>query len=315
MAEEILIRKALIFGIIILFLGMSVNISTSYIVKYNPTSILDDNWYFLSSYPNYAPSGLPDFNQRQQYDWTYNERWTFCGPAALANILWWFDSKNANPNGSPGDGEDTCSLVIDYHAPGSPNPGPNSDDHNFNNVNDLQSPNQGNNAGELIERLAWYVNCNNYRNTLIPHMGTNGLGMWWGTKKWIQDVGLQTRYRVQLRFRPSFFEINNRLRNNQGILLPLYFYSPETGEITYRHWVAVAGINSDGYIAISDPFWDIENTHSPVEYNDPSIVSHDIWEVSLETPSLLAKLWLPNYPPDSEKGALVIWIIIISEKG
>ena len=43
---------------------------------------------------DYAPSGMPDFDQRQDY-WLNprTENWSYCGPLAVANCLWWFDSK------------------------------------------------------------------------------------------------------------------------------------------------------------------------------------------------------------------------------
>ena len=65
-----------------------------------------DDWYFLPSYPNYSPNGLPDFDQRQDASWRTNFSWSFCGPAALADILWWFDSKNSDPNGFAGQLQD-----------------------------------------------------------------------------------------------------------------------------------------------------------------------------------------------------------------
>ena len=39
------------------------------------------------------------------------EEWVFCGPVAVANCFWWFDSKFADPEGTPGDGEDQFTLV------------------------------------------------------------------------------------------------------------------------------------------------------------------------------------------------------------
>jgi hypothetical protein len=45
--------------------------------------------------------------------------WSFSGPAALANCLWWFDSKYADPSGYPGDHLDTFALVQGYPDSGS----------------------------------------------------------------------------------------------------------------------------------------------------------------------------------------------------
>lgn len=273
-----------------------------------------DDWYYLPSFPNYAPSGLPDFDQRQD-NWRSDWRWTFCAPTALADVLWWFDSKHSDPNGTPGDGIDTFPLVSDYNAPGSQEPGPHSDDHNFNNVNDIETPWLGINAGELIERIAWYVNTNRCRNPLSDIPGTGRLYMKWGMKKWIRDVGLQDVFEVKTIFRPSFSKINERLRNNEGIILRLGFYhgGPKLFPLIFNHQVAVAGISSDGYIAVSDPEWDITNPSSdPTEHNDASIVSHDIYEVSFQSPCpLISSWWIPEYA--QHRSVVVLAATIISE--
>jgi len=44
-------------------------------------------------------------------------RWSFCGPTAIANCLFWFDSKYADSTGYPGDGLDSYPLVEGYHDP------------------------------------------------------------------------------------------------------------------------------------------------------------------------------------------------------
>jgi hypothetical protein len=298
-----------------MLIGAGLNISQVTSVTDEKTSLqsMADDWYYLPGFPNYSPSGLPDFYQKDQWDWTYRGRWTFCGPTALANIIWWFDSKLSNPDGTPGDGQDSCMLVQDFHAPGTPDPGPNSDDHNINNVNDGATPNTGHNTGELIERLAWYVNCNTYRFPVVPHKGTTCLGMWLGAKKWIRDAGLSRQFRVQLRFRPDFNDVYTHVRNNDGVLLSLYYYDTSAGEIYYKHWLTVAGVHPEGYLAVCDPFWDIDQHKPPGGDNDPSIVSHDIYEVGFDSPSMLAKWWLPEYPPFDSSGSLICWIIVISQ--
>jgi len=49
-------------------------------------------WYMKPSYPDYAPSGMPDFDQRQggTYQWQdpAGGQWSHCGPVAVANSLW-----------------------------------------------------------------------------------------------------------------------------------------------------------------------------------------------------------------------------------
>ncbi|MCJ7571733.1 MAG: hypothetical protein MUO82_07635, partial [Candidatus Thermoplasmatota archaeon] len=123
-------------------------------------------WYWKPSYPDYAPKGMPDFDQAQK-NWkvifpgnngilnsvpagddiissdgkriapgnncnletipTGDDvaQFGFCGPVALANCFWWFDSIFECKPGQPGDGKDTFSLVKDYGA---------GDDHIKGNV-------------------------------------------------------------------------------------------------------------------------------------------------------------------------------------
>jgi hypothetical protein len=45
---------------------------------------------YKADWPNYAPSGMPDFSQ-DHVQWPP----TWCGPTALADSLWWFDSEMA----------------------------------------------------------------------------------------------------------------------------------------------------------------------------------------------------------------------------
>jgi hypothetical protein len=281
----------------------------------NPGNI-EYGWYHLPSFPNYAPNGLPDFYQKQS-DWR-----NFCGPAAAANILWWFDSKHSNQSGIPGDGIDTYPLVRDYFSFGDPIPGPNYDDHNYNNVNDIETSweNYGS-EGEFIERLAGYMNTNWYRFPKIPFVqirGTGPIQFTLGLKLWIKNAGLEEYYTVESIIKPSFSLINERLRNNEGIILWLGYYMPffpipRFFSLLFGHCVAVEGINSEGYISLSDPFWDGSNPSSnPTEHNDAGIVSHDVYEVDFSSPYPdLSSWWIPDF--QQYRNALVYRATIISE--
>jgi hypothetical protein len=278
-----------------------------------------DNWYYLPSYPNYAPSGLPDFDARAQFDWKSGFEWSHCAPTSFADILWWFDSKHENQDGTPGDGVDDYPLVPDFKAPSSPNPGPNSDDHNFNNVNDLETPWKEDKSGELIEVLAFYCNTNFFKSPIIrillPSLfGTSGIWMYFGLNKYIRDAGLEEDYQVKIIYFPSFSTIEDHVRNNDGVSLVVLWYNEYKKTYSGGHAVGVAGINPDGYIAFSDPgFNEMNPQPSPSDYNDASIVSHDIWEVDLNPPVYpgLFSFWLPDY--GIMDGALVVGAVIISD--
>lgn len=276
-----------------------------------------NSWYFLPSYSNYAPSGLPDFDQRQDQTWRTSFSWSFCGPTALANILWWFDSRHEDENGYPGDGKDNYPLVSNYNAPGSPLPGPMADDHNFNNVNDLETSwIQFSKSGELIEKLATYSDIYWHKIPFLTISGTDRFQLSWGARQWIKDAGLEDQYQVENIFRPSFSLISDRLQKDQGIILRLGYYIPSLPRffpLTFAHYVSVAGINPDGYIAISDPEWDIANyCDDPMFHNDPQYVSHDTYQVNLTSPfPMVSSWWLPSF--ERNRRVIVIAAIIISE--
>jgi len=82
----------------------------------------DDTTYYKADWPNYAPSGMPDFSQ-DHIQWPP----TWCGPSALADSFWWFDSEMAceadltlgqNAESEPNDSCDpdkpyrTCRVTV-----------------------------------------------------------------------------------------------------------------------------------------------------------------------------------------------------------
>jgi hypothetical protein len=85
--------------------------------------------YWKEAYPDYAPSGMPDFDQRQDA-WDNppgSGIWTWCAPTAVANSLWWYDSKyESNPIPPP-------AMIDNYPLVTSYNPGV-WDDHDPQNV-------------------------------------------------------------------------------------------------------------------------------------------------------------------------------------
>jgi hypothetical protein len=276
-----------------------------------------DGWYYLPAYSNYAPNGLPDFSEIQQDDWFAFGRWKLCGATSIADVLWWFDSEQS---GYPGDGNDDYPLVKYYHSTVPPNPGPYFDDHNFNNVNDNRTPRfrYYTPSGELIEQVAWYT-CRIEFSIFWEKIDKFGIfeaiNLFFGIKKWIKDAGLQDRYSVKVISRPSFSLICENVTNNSGVILSLINYDPASKPIplTWGHYVAVAGINPNEQIALSDPIRDKTNPSiDSAEHNNASIVSHDIWNVSLTSPyKLLSSWWLPGY---AKYGVIVNGAIIISEK-
>jgi hypothetical protein len=194
-----------------------------------PSLFLDDDWFYYSDLPNYAPNGMPDFDQKQN-NWRdpINNGWTFCGAVSVSNILWYLDSFFSDSSGIPGDGDDIFPLVLDYHGQGESNPGPSTDDHNINNVNDLTSnwDQEGLEFGnELVERVAWYVDTNGCR-TGNDIWGTNLNSMYYGVLEWLEDVGLSQYFQVEMIYPPEIDSIpfnynlilSDTFDNAQGIL-------------------------------------------------------------------------------------------------
>jgi hypothetical protein len=76
-----------------------------------------DEWYYYPQLQNYAPQGMPDFDQKQN-NWKdpVYDGWTFCGAVSVSNIFWYLDSYYSDSIGVPGDGYDIFPIVLDYHA-------------------------------------------------------------------------------------------------------------------------------------------------------------------------------------------------------
>jgi len=313
---------ALVCGTVLVPFGQAVSPSTA------QQRVQGSGWYFLPAYPNYAPQGLPDFDQKQDGwkqmhgKWFFiGGLWSFCAPSSLADIFWWFDSRHENSTGYPGDGNDTYPLVRDLNAPGVPTPGPNNDDHNFNNVNDLQTPwNSGHGGKELIESLAWYCNTNFCRYPFVRgYAGTSAKYLEAGARQWIQDAGLQDHYTVEGVWNPDFHLLVSRLQNNSGVILNLLLYRTHALVVKtfLGHYVAVAGINPNGSIALSDPFQNKANpTPTPSDHNDANVVSYDVYQVNFTCPFPdKASWWLEGYFDfgPTQFGGVPWYAMIISE--
>jgi hypothetical protein len=275
--------------------------------------------------PNYAPSGMPDIDQKQEgwVDPVYHS-WSFCGPTALANILWYLDSVYANP-GVPGDGQDNFPLVSDFQPPNIPDPGPKTDDHNYNNINDLATPwDQPRNlfGNELVEKLAWDVDTNGCR-TKREKFGTSARDLSQGCTRWLKHNGLDAFFKVEVQQSslggeqdvletPSvrtgkllsagleFESFAAQIEAGSYAAVLIFVYDPQ-GEYIFGHWITVAGINRTGHhIIISDPYFDKENpTIDPLLHNNVAIVSHDQYHINTTNPfSEDGPWWIEEYVPN-----------------
>jgi len=128
-------------------------------------------WYMKPSFPDYVPSGMPDFDQRQfgTYPWWDPAgRWSHCGPVAVANSLWWLDSEFETSTIPPPIIIDNYPLVQAY--------GP-WDDHDPLNVQ------------PLVEHLAYLMDTDGLRTGIVK-LGTNVFDMEAGITHYLSWSGV-----------------------------------------------------------------------------------------------------------------------------
>ncbi len=142
---------------------------------WNVTAVpVDPPLYWKKGFMDYAPSGMPDFDERQMltYNWSQGNTWTHCSPTAVANSLWWLDSEFERGNIPPPNASDSFPLVSSYAT--MP---PFWDDHAPRNV------------PPLIEHLAYLMDTDG-RRTATAHMGTIVTDMEAGLAQYLQWTGV-----------------------------------------------------------------------------------------------------------------------------
>ena len=262
-------------------------------------------WYFKASYTDYAPSGVPDFDQKQwgvkmwTNPWPPVGTWSWCGPVSVADSLWWLDSEfEPNPM-PPSIINDGFPLVQNYTL--------GIDDHNSLNV------------PYLVEDLAWRMDTDG-RRTGNPHCGTEVHDMEFGIDWYIHDKGLDWKFYEHTVKAPDFFWIEQEIKRCEDVILLLGFWqeNPEMPGGWMRvggHYVTCAGVDSmDMWLAFSDPFIDgaemglcpgivlpvpgHPHTGPPETlHNDASFVSQDFYQVG-ESYSPGGRWGLPYYPAE-----------------
>jgi hypothetical protein len=207
-------------------------------------------WYFKAGgWPDYAPSGVPDFDQKQNgatNGWTNpgTGMWSYCGPVAVANSLWWFDSKYESsttpPQGPPYPSPDNGNYDLITSYGGWP---PSWDDHDPVNVGGM--------AGSgLVDDLAWYMDTDGIRTGLL-HAGTEvhemSYGLQWylygGNPAWLQPpynpplypsppfgqrfVSYYDDYHVQLVKMPTWDWVVEEVERSEDVVLLLGFWEED----------------------------------------------------------------------------------------
>jgi len=246
---------------------------------------------------DYAPSGMPDFDQKQS-DWhdpAWPVAWTHCGPLAVADVLWWLDSASEPGSTAPPEVSDGHSLLTSFGT---------WDDHDIQNVI------------PLVNELASCLDTNGVR-TGSEHLGTDVSDLASALRTYLADKDLQESYDVTMTALPSFEQLLTWVQGGDVVVLLLGFWEWQGDRWVYLggHYVAVAGAEPvNRFVAISDPFRDafeagqVTTGRSPVPHpypheadvhNDAQYVSQDAYRV-VETEGPGGTWALGDYVPAYE---------------
>ncbi|NWF86340.1 hypothetical protein HXY32_00760 [Candidatus Bathyarchaeota archaeon] len=263
--------------------------------------VTQTTWYFKPPYPDYAPSGVPDFDQKQLPYWTNPwppiGTWSYCGPVAVANSLWWLDSE-FEPNPIPPPIINDGFPLVQSYAPGV------WDDHDPLNVQ------------PLVDDLAFLMNTNGMRYGTQNLCGTEVHQMANAINEYLIRQGLDWKFYVHLQKAPSFLWIEDEVKKCQDVVLLLGFWQESQGT-WWRvggHYVTVAGVDSlNMMLAISDPYIDWAETggmgrvlpppphpHTGIPetlHNDAAYVSHDYYPIG-QSPSPGGPFGFYEYPAE-----------------
>jgi hypothetical protein len=264
-----------------------------------PTGEPDCKW-IPGGWADYAPSGVPDFDMRQEGWMNADEKWSYDGPAAAANVLWWYDSKHEPGLFPPPAVNDSYPLVQSYSTVLPPA----WDDHDPWNSNVPGNP--GQRRGEFVEDLAYLVNTD-LRGHPGMAEGTSVEDLALGIGQYIYEKGLWSEYRIEKVKSPSLIWLADEVSAGSPAILLLGFWEyqqvlDDEGHTSWQwrrlggHYVTVAGTCLMGnQVALSDSWRDAAETGraygrvmpdhpqhptDPGTHNDAAFVSHDLYAVA-----------------------------------
>jgi hypothetical protein len=239
-------------------------------------------WYVKPAYPDYAPSGMPDFDEKQDAWGPGPGIYTWCAPVAVANSLWWLDSKYEPNDRSWPNIIDNFPLVTSYNQ--------GWDDHDPQNVD------------PFVRDLAWFLDTDGLR-TGDGHTGTQWIDVQSGIQQYLVQQGMAGMFEVHNASYPEFPWIEQEIEKCQDVELFLEFWQwtgtswqklYDNPSLEWGHFVTCAGVNSStSELLISDPWHDAfeEGTapkggrspvpHPPIHptsfHNDAQFVSQDAY--------------------------------------
>ncbi len=232
-------------------------------------------WYWKDPYPDYAPNGMVDIDQRQDSWIKYDtDQWSFCGPCAVANCFKWFDSKYNVPPGVPGDGIDQFPLVRQYidGIGGMVSPYDDHDPWNVDHSATAWNPGIGPPPptvpqpfvpgpqppgmppwGELVERLAWYFNTDGIQTGYCEFTGTKVDDMQAGIDAWLRSESFtdgstlaDTLCEVTTPM-PTFAYVESLVEKSEDVILLLGFWYYDAPQEFIR-----GDIDADGFVSFAD---------------------------------------------------------------
>ena len=219
---------------------------------------------------------MPDFDQKQAGWVDAGGNWSHCGPVAVADSLWWFDSEYEPLPVPPPNISDNYPMVTSY------NPGV-WDDHDTQNV------------VPLVNDIAWWVDCDGIR-TGIPQSGTNVTNMQCGIDNYLIMRNLYGPYYERTVPAPNLSFIMDEVERCEDLVLLLGFWQENPYEGWVRiggHYVTTAGFDrNSSQLAFSDPMFDNAEAGGPGRvpvahpfphgggiHNDAQYVSHDAYTI------------------------------------
>lgn len=259
------------------------------------------DWAWLpGSMVDYAPTGMPDFSQCRR-GWSRPAtqpgrpaQWTFAAPVALADALWWLDSRAEPGRVPPPAVSDGHGLVTFYPVFGRA-----KDDHDPANL------------GSLVEDLALRLGTDG-RGGTAERRGTAWEGLVGGLRDYLASRRLGEVYGVETRLVPDPAWLRRWTDEGAALVVALGVWERQ-GEAWRRvggHYATVAGIapgdagasGADALtLALADPLADqVTQTglgrmvppeaarHScriaPAAHDDAAVIAHDGYALTVDLP-------------------------------
>lgn len=203
----------------------------------------DQGWGWLpGELADYAPTGMPDFSQCRR-GWSRPAaqagrpaQWTFAAPVALADALWWLDSRAEPGRASPPAVSDGHGLVTFYPVFGRAR-----DDHDPANL------------GSLVEDLALRLGTDGRGGG--ERRGTAWQGLVGGLRDYLAARRLDGSYTLETRTAPDAAWLRRWADEGAAVVAALGVWERQ-GDAWRRvggHYAAVAGVVPEGGVGAGPP--------------------------------------------------------------